>query len=299
MHACLSVDEILRLIACELVGSRAKATAVALACSCKSFEVPALDALWRTQEQLPLLLKSLPGEVWNGYKYTVSMPTTCVSFFLNYLDRKSFKRLPTTPEWARFRKYARRMRVLSVSGDLDFSLSPEVFGVLQFCAISKPLFPNLERLSLWHIVGGFIPFIPLFLSSGITVVRITFSEYRGLPNTALVASMFTTFPTLCPNLQDISLYSVPRDPVIVTAVSEFLLATNRDTFRYLRVDSLLTEEACEVLYKLPNLCELSVVVKGSTSLPTMVLPNLTNMDVEYDHDRDWYLPLPLSTRYTS
>jgi hypothetical protein len=99
--------------------------------------------------------------------------------------------------------------------------------------------------------------------------------------------MFTTFPTLCPNLQDINLYSVPRDPVIAAAVSEFLLATNRDALRYLRVDSLLTEEACEVLYKLPTLCELSVVVEGSTSLPTLVLPNLTSMDVEYDYGRDW------------
>jgi hypothetical protein len=110
MHVCLSVDEVLRLIACELVESRAKTAAVALACSCKRFEVPALDALWRTQEHLPLLaLKSLPGDIWNGDGRTVSMQTTCVFFFLNYLDRKSFKRLPTTPEWARSRKYARRM----------------------------------------------------------------------------------------------------------------------------------------------------------------------------------------------
>jgi hypothetical protein len=86
MHVCLRVDEILRLLARELVASDANATAVALACSCKSFEDPALDALWETQYQLLPLLKSLPGDVWNEDGYTVSVPTTRVLFSLNHLD---------------------------------------------------------------------------------------------------------------------------------------------------------------------------------------------------------------------
>jgi hypothetical protein len=53
------------------------------------------------------------------------------------------------------------------------------------------------------------------------------------------------------------------------------------------VDSPLTEEACEVIYKLPDLCELSVVIEGPTSLPTMVLPNLIAIDVEYNYDHNW------------
>jgi len=66
MHPCLSVDEILRLFACELVGSEAKATAVALACCCKSFEEPVLDVLWEKQERLTPLLKCNPRDVWEG-----------------------------------------------------------------------------------------------------------------------------------------------------------------------------------------------------------------------------------------
>jgi hypothetical protein len=87
MHPCLSVDEILRFIACELVASRGRATAIALACCCKSFEDPVLDALWATQDRLFTLLKSLPGDVWDGDRYTVSAPATRVFLFLNYLDR--------------------------------------------------------------------------------------------------------------------------------------------------------------------------------------------------------------------
>ena len=52
MHACLNVpDEILRLIACELVASEGQATAVPLACCSQSFEGPVLDALWETQDR--------------------------------------------------------------------------------------------------------------------------------------------------------------------------------------------------------------------------------------------------------
>jgi len=66
MHPCLSVDEIVRHVAYELVASGGRATAVALACCCKIFEEPVLDELWETQERLFPLLRSLPEDIWNG-----------------------------------------------------------------------------------------------------------------------------------------------------------------------------------------------------------------------------------------
>ena len=84
MHACLNVDEIIRLIVHQLVRSRAKATAVALACCCKNFEDPVLDVLWETQDGLLPLLKSLPVDVWDN-ECTVSGPMTCVLSSLNCL----------------------------------------------------------------------------------------------------------------------------------------------------------------------------------------------------------------------
>ena len=74
MHACLNVDEIVRLIAHQLVASRGKGTAVALACCHKSFEGPVLDVLWVAQNELLPLLKSFPGDVWNDGRCTVSPP---------------------------------------------------------------------------------------------------------------------------------------------------------------------------------------------------------------------------------
>jgi len=64
MHPCLNVDEILRLLARELVESKAKATVAALARCCKSFEEPVLGALWEEQERLAPLLKCFPRDVW-------------------------------------------------------------------------------------------------------------------------------------------------------------------------------------------------------------------------------------------
>ena len=55
MHPCLRVDEIIRLVACELVELEANGTVAALACCCKSFEEPVLDVLWETQVELTLL----------------------------------------------------------------------------------------------------------------------------------------------------------------------------------------------------------------------------------------------------
>jgi len=282
MHICLDVDEIVRLIACELVESESKATAVALACCRKNFEDPVLDVLWETQEKLFPLVKSLPGDVWNESGCTVSGPTAHFPHSLNYSTRQTFKRLPTTPEWARFRKYTRRMRKLSQFGTLQ---SPEVFSVLQLYANTEPFFPNIETLVLLWPARESIPYIPLFLSPRTTTIDIAFS-LSDFPK-AMVASMITTFPILCPSLQDVNLCTLPEDPMITAAVSAMLLATNRDTLRCFRVRSPLTGEACEVVYKHPDIRKLWVVIRRDAPLPSVVLPNLIDLEITYEHDRDW------------
>ena len=50
MHSCLFVDEIIRLIASELVADEAGLTAVVLTCCNRGFEGPVLDVLWRTHD---------------------------------------------------------------------------------------------------------------------------------------------------------------------------------------------------------------------------------------------------------
>ena len=96
MHPCLNVDEIVRLIACELVTSGRKATAVCLACCSRSLQEPVLDVLWATQAELSPLFKCFPGDVWNEGGYTVSStPTTRLFLFPHRFGSKVFQ---TTPD---------------------------------------------------------------------------------------------------------------------------------------------------------------------------------------------------------
>ena len=202
---------------------------------------------------------------------------------LNHSIRKSFKRLPTTTEWARFRKYARRMREFTQFGTSAIPAS-EVLSVIQLWTTNEPLFTNMKILHLWEVKEWFIPFIPLVLSPRTISVLLRFES--DLPE-AMVASMITALPTLCPNLQSIALYSLPRDSMITAVVSRIPLITNQNTLQRLCVDSPLTEEAGEVLYKLPNLRSLSVVIERGTSLPSASLPNLTELTITCHDEGDW------------
>ena len=171
----------------------------------------------------------------------------------------------------------------------DFStpgpMPSEALLALQVCAGNNPLFPNLKSLHLWSVTEQFVPFIPMFLSSRTTTIDITSPD--SYPPIPIVASVITTFPTLSPDLQRIELASLPRDPKITAAVSEMLLAINRKALRYVHVDSPVTKEAREVMHNLPDLRGLSVVIEEDSSLPRVVLPNLTGLTVKYLRDNDW------------
>ena len=186
-----------------------------------------------------------------------------------------------TTESVRFRKYARRMRELRIHNYPD-QPSLEVFSVMQLWTTNEPLLPNLDSLHLWGIQRLFIPFIPFLLSPRITSIFLTFES--DLPKTT-IASTLTALPTLCPNLQTIKLDPLPRDPMITAAVSRMLLVANRKTLQEFYVDSPSTEEASEVLYKLPNLRSLSVVIDGETLLPSASLP-------QWRHDKGSPVPGP-------
>jgi len=165
------------------------------------------------------------------------------------------------------------------------ALSPEVFSVLQLCVINGPLFPNLKALLLWRVNVESIPFIPLFLSP--RIIAISMGHFApGLPE-AMVASMITTLQTQCPNLQQISLSPLSRDPMVAAAVSGLVLASNRNALRIFCADCPLTQEAREIIYQLPNLHELSVVIGSDTSLPLLVLPSLLALTVTYSDGSGW------------
>ena len=192
----------------------------------------------------------------------------------------------TAPELDPLLKYARRMRKLWDFGDI-MTISAQVVKVLQR-HVSSPLLQNLGTPLLEDVVSGSgsFPHVLLFLSPGTTDINIMFSRFR--PDTAVIASTLTSLSTLCPNLQNITLHLLLRDPTITAAVSGMLLAS-RNTLRCFRADSPLTKEACDVACTLSRLRELGVVVTKGNPLPTLALPGLAHLSIELegDHDSDW------------
>ena len=181
-------------------------------------------------------------------------------------------------EWTAFRRYARRMQTLKVDTSED-PVASDMLLTLQLRTANDPFLPRLKSFKCEEAAEEFIPVIPLFLSPQTTEIDVTFAE--GSP-TVTVASMISGFPTLCPDLLSIALVDLPRDSVVIDAVSGMFLDCNRDSLRGVWVDCPLTEEAREVVYKLPRLTELWVIIEGSTLLPTVSLPNLTAIGVEFE-----------------
>ena len=282
MHPCLRVDEIIRLVAYELVGSEAEGTAAAFALCCKSFEEPVLDVLWEVQDRLTPLLKCLPEDTWEvcgGFKFVSHL----VAFAPSAVNQvwKTFKRTPTKAEWAGFRKHALRMRDLQ----LDPTRDPEISDLLlvqQSHTTNDPWLPRLQIFYCDDVTEQLIPLIPFFLSPRTTNISLGFDE--DLP-TAVIGSVITMLPMLCPDIGTIGLDPLPKDPVIIKAVSEMLLACKRDRLRAFLADSPLTEEAQKEILYLPKLSHLHVVIEGSALLPR--LPNLTTISITFDRCLDW------------
>ena len=278
------MDKIIRFLASGLVASEWRATAVALACCCRKFEDPTLDALWREQSQLSPLLNTFPEGIWDeASNNLVSRQSYAVYFSPNRPIAKTFKKMPTTAELARFTKYSLRVRELKLN--LSEELIPSnALSVLQLRTLNEPLLPNLKSLEFKEAAADIIPFIPLFLSPRATDIEVRFDSD---PPAVMAASMVINLPRLCPHAQKILFQPLPRDPTVTNAASEMLLTCNLDALRFFYVDSTLTKEATQVVCQLPKLCGLWMVITESTSLPEVSLLNLTELDIEYHRGHDW------------
>ena len=191
--------------------------------------------------------------------------------------------MPTTVEWARFKKYARRMRELKFRHSEE-PVPLDVFSALQLRTLNEPLLPNLRTLEFSEVTADIIPFIPLFLSRRTIDIVIQFTT---IPPAVMTASMIINLPILCPYMQTIFLGPLPLDSTITNAVSEMLLACNLDTLRDFQVNTPLTKEAYRVIYRLPNLRTLWSTILDPASLPKVSLPNLTELVIVYYYGYDW------------
>lgn len=164
-----------------------------------------------------------------------------------------------------------------------------VLSVLQHHTLSTPLLPGLKTFICRETTAVFTPFIPLFLSPRTAIIDIGFPESFSSPiaPTLIIASIICTFSTICPSLRKINLHALPVGPIVTAAVSDMLLACDRNTLQTFGVISPLTDAARKVLYQLPNLRELYSFPPGPTFLPPVVLPKLVKMHIFYTHSHEW------------
>ena len=109
------------------------------------------------QERLAPLLEWFPRDIWEGEGQTFVSPLTTLTCSESRPE-KAFKRIPTKEEWARSRKYPRRVRKLEDPASLD------VIQVPQLRTVNDPWLPRVENFECEETTKAFIPFIPLFLS---------------------------------------------------------------------------------------------------------------------------------------
>ena len=121
--------------------------------------------------------------------------------------------------------------------------------VLQHHTDNEPLLPGLGVFKCRAASGAFVPFLPLFLSPKIVEIDIKFAANVPM---FMAASTIPRFSKSCPNIQYIFLDRLPRNRIITEAVSEMLLACNRDTLQVFRGNCPLTEEARVFLHTLQN-----------------------------------------------
>ena len=165
VHRCLLIPEILGLL-CEVLRedcttgllNEQLATLAALARTCRAFEGPALDSLWREINGLRPLLCTMPLDL---FKMEENFPgekkNLLVCTIANYLlggislivsDSKCLRRTIVASDLKRFPSYTHRIH--NIRFEPTLLVDVEVIQALSMTTLHiRPLFPNVKHL-VWH-----------------------------------------------------------------------------------------------------------------------------------------------------
>ncbi|KAG2125760.1 hypothetical protein DEU56DRAFT_564909 [Suillus clintonianus] len=172
----------------------------ALASTCRIFEHPALDVLWRNLQSVQPLVKCLPSDLFSIEKGHIVL--------LKPLDTKM---------WDILHKYTSRVHSITQSGRLAVI---EPLGSVMLSCPSAPasLFPNLRRL-IWHDADGThcaAEFLRMALVPTLEYLKIQISSASSI-----FLSVLSSLGTFCPNLQtmivNLSPSAINRDDLLQKA----------------------------------------------------------------------------------
>ncbi|KAG0693303.1 hypothetical protein DFH29DRAFT_964674 [Suillus ampliporus] len=190
MHRALHIPEILHLISGHTDG----ASLPALALTCRAFQGPALDALWRHLPSIEPFIRCLPKDLW-GFNLQGEL------ILLKPIDAEA---------WATFRKYASRVRSIAQSEDPFPIIKHLRILMLSYPYPSLSMFPNLRSQTHHAIEFLRMAFVPSLVSLDLRITSIS----------PAFMSILSTVGTTCPNLTSFR----PRveDPTMNYDISPFL-----------------------------------------------------------------------------
>ncbi|KAJ7802690.1 hypothetical protein B0H14DRAFT_2891311, partial [Mycena olivaceomarginata] len=212
----------------------------ALARTCRDFENPALDILWREQNTLANVLKCLPSNLWeenlvpNDGSYCLRLTSTAKG-----------------AEWDRRLAHGLRVRRLILD---EWSL-PYAFpdrDLLEIISSSLPqeyLFPNLRSIRLEPHDDAELSFILLF--AGPQLTDITLSVVMS----ALGILLLPTLDLRYQQLTSLCIETFPRKPGVCASISK--IALKLDRVEILAFDKL-DQAALKYLGQLPSLRSLTL-----------------------------------------
>ncbi|KAF8139346.1 hypothetical protein K438DRAFT_1785764 [Mycena galopus ATCC 62051] len=140
----------------------------ALARTCKTFQDPALDALWRFQYSLVPALRCFPDDLWK--RSDNARHTFVVNFQVHILDAIShvlqeFSRPLQPTDWERPMYYWNRVNSFQIGAIKSKKLSLSVCEALRIGSPNGTPFPNLRDIRCFDRNPAHFPVFDMFLSS--------------------------------------------------------------------------------------------------------------------------------------
>ncbi|KAG1816163.1 uncharacterized protein BJ212DRAFT_214497 [Suillus subaureus] len=181
MHSALTNLEIIHTIS----SFTQRRSLPALASTCREFEHPALNALWRDLQSVEPLVKCLPSDLFSIDQGRVVLQRP--------VDGKM---------WDTLFKYMSRVHSITVTQKRCSTVVEPLSVLMLSCpSTSAHLFPNLSKLT-WHAEGTYIfaQFLRMALVPSMLVLHVEIFS----ASTAFL-SVLSSLGTLCPHLQNMTM----------------------------------------------------------------------------------------------
>ncbi|KAJ7510816.1 hypothetical protein B0H11DRAFT_1956227 [Mycena galericulata] len=275
MHRCWTIPEILDLIFQPLQLDLHAGSLRSLAMTCRRFQEPALNYLWRDQYTLLPLVKCLP-ECWFQYQ--------------DPEERGFYPIVNSVPiynvaDWDRLIYNAARIRVLDL-GPEQLEIPLDIMELLNLSAPIDTLFPNLEHLT-WGPQTAIFPYARFFLGPKINGINLTVtgdaSRLAFLPWLALRYPSLTYVEISLAHFNGSRRHSIRASSSMVRALTgpRVLSIYGVDEHAWAHLGSLATLESLTL-----HAVEDDVLLNNSNA-PQPMFPSLRTLDIHAAGTAHW------------